>query len=43
MAVIIPSLNMIVTNIGNWGSFQPGDPDSGINANLKLLTDAVIP
>jgi lysophospholipase L1-like esterase len=40
MVVLIPSLNMVVTNRGEWGSFEPGNPNSGINANLRLLVEA---
>lgn len=40
MVVIIPTLNMVVSNIGDWGSFEPGNPSSGINANLKLFVEA---
>jgi len=27
---------------GDWGSFIPGDADSGMNQNLKLLKEAVV-
>ena len=43
MVVVIPSLNMVVTNRGNWGSFAPGNASSGINQNLKLLAEAALP
>ena len=36
----IPSLNVVVSTRGNWGSFVPGDPSSGVNQRLKLLTEA---
>jgi hypothetical protein len=41
MIVMIPSLNLVVATRGNWGSFVPGDPSSGVNERLKLLSSAV--
>lgn len=38
--VVIPSLNMVVAAMGNWGAFLPGDPSSMMNINLKLLKEA---
>jgi len=40
IVMILPSLNMVVAAIGNWGSFDPGNPNSGMNQNLKLLKEA---
>ena len=40
MVVMIPSLNIVVAARGDWGSFEPGDPDSGINRNFDLLASA---
>ncbi|MCK5610408.1 hypothetical protein KAR91_51520, partial [Candidatus Pacearchaeota archaeon] len=39
--IIIPSLDLIVVADGNWGSFDPGNPEAGWNQNLKLLMQAV--
>ena len=39
-AAWIPSLNVVISTRGNWGSFVPGDPSSGINQRLKLLKEA---
>jgi CubicO group peptidase (beta-lactamase class C family) len=39
---VIPSLNMVVAAKGSWGSFIPGDNNSGMNQKLKLLVDAVL-
>jgi len=33
---------MVAAAIGNWGDFTPGDPNSTMNQNLKLLKNAVI-
>jgi hypothetical protein len=41
--VWIPSLNVLVSTRGNWGSFVPGDPSSGFNQRLKILTQAANP
>jgi VCBS repeat-containing protein len=41
--VWIPSLNVVVATRGSWGSFVPGDPSSGVNQRLKLLTQSVSP
>lgn len=38
---IIPSFSLVVAAQGNWGSFEPGNPDAGMNQNLKLLVDAM--
>jgi hypothetical protein len=38
-----PSLNIVVSTRGNWGSFVPGDPSSGVNQRLKLLKEAAGP
>ncbi len=40
--VMIPSLNLVVAARGAWGSFVPGDPSSGMNQRLQLLTSAVV-
>ena len=37
---VIPSLNMVIVAKGAWGDFSPGNPDSVMNLNLKLLTEA---
>jgi CubicO group peptidase (beta-lactamase class C family) len=42
VAVVIPSLNVVVATRGNWGTFVPGDPNSGVNQRLRLLTQSVI-
>jgi hypothetical protein len=41
MIVMIPSLNLVVATRGTWGSFVPGDPSSGVNQRLRLLSAAV--
>jgi hypothetical protein len=41
--VMIPSLNLLVSARGAWGSFVPGDPSSGMNQRLQLLTSSVVP
>ena len=41
--VMIPSLNLLVAARGGWGTFIPGDPNSGMNQRLRLLTSAVVP
>jgi CubicO group peptidase (beta-lactamase class C family) len=41
--VMIPSLNVLVAARGAWGTFVPGDPTSGMNARLRILTQAVVP
>jgi VCBS repeat-containing protein len=41
--VMIPSLNLLVAARGAWGTFVPGDPTSGMNARLRILTQAVVP
>jgi hypothetical protein len=41
MVIMIPSLNLIVTNRGSWGTFVPFDANSGINQRLRLLMLAV--
>jgi hypothetical protein len=43
IVVMIPSLNLVVEARGAWGSFAPGDPSSGMNQRLQLLTSAVVP
>jgi VCBS repeat-containing protein len=43
VVVMIPSLNLLVAARGAWGSFVPGDPSSGMNQRLRLLTSAVVP
>ena len=43
IVVMIPSLNLLVAARGAWGSFVPGDPTSGMNQRLRLLTSAVLP
>jgi CubicO group peptidase (beta-lactamase class C family) len=40
---IIPSLRLVVSARGNWGSFQPGSAAAGMNQNLKLLAQSVLP
>lgn len=40
---VIPSLSLVVANRGNNGSFEPGNPDSTMNQNLKLLVEACPP
>ena len=40
---LIPSLSLVVACRGNNGSFEPGDPDSNMNQNLKLLVEACPP
>ena len=39
--VMIPSLNLLIAARGGWGTFVPGDPSSGMNQRLRLLTLAV--
>ncbi|MBZ0296943.1 MAG: hypothetical protein K8L99_30560, partial [Anaerolineae bacterium] len=39
---IIPSLNMVVAARGDWGTFEPGNADAGMNQNLKLLSESAI-
>ena len=41
MVIMIPSLNMVITNRGSWGTFVPFDASSGINQRLQLLMLAV--
>jgi len=41
--VMIPSLNLLVAARGAWGTFVPGDPTSGMNARLRIMTQAVVP
>jgi len=43
IVTVIPSLGMVVAAIGDWGSFSPGDPNSGMNQNLTLLAEAANP
>jgi len=43
IVVIIPSLNLVVATRGTWGTFVPGDPSSGMNQRMRLLTSAVLP
>ncbi len=43
IVVMIPSLNLLVSARGAWGSFAPGDPSSGMNQRLRTLTSAVVP
>lgn len=42
IVVMIPSLNLLVAARGSWGTFVPGDPSSGMNQRLQLLTSAVV-
>ncbi|HEY3519314.1 MAG TPA: Ig-like domain-containing protein [Gammaproteobacteria bacterium] len=41
MVIFIPSLNLVVTNRGSWGTFVPWDASSGVNQRLRLLMLAV--
>jgi len=41
MVIMIPSLNLVITNRGGWGTFVPFDANSGINQRLMLLMLAV--
>lgn len=43
IVVMIPSLNLLVLARGSWGSFAPGDPNSGMNETLGILMSAVVP
>ena len=43
IVVMIPSLNLLVAARGGWGSFEPGNPNSGINVRLRQLMQAVVP
>jgi CubicO group peptidase (beta-lactamase class C family) len=43
IVVMIPSLNLLVAARGAWGTFVPGDPSSGMNQRLRVLTSAVVP
>ena len=43
IVVMIPSLNLLVAARGAWGSFVPGDPNSGMNQTLRLIASAVVP
>ena len=43
IVVMIPSLNLVVATAGNWGTFAPGDPASGMNQALRFLRSAVVP
>jgi CubicO group peptidase (beta-lactamase class C family) len=43
IVVIIPSLNLVVAARGAWGSFVPGDPNSGMNLRMRQLTQALVP
>jgi hypothetical protein len=38
---IIPSLDIVVAARGNWGQFDPGNPNATMNQNLRLLVSAV--
>jgi CubicO group peptidase (beta-lactamase class C family) len=40
VVTVIPSLSLVVACRGSWGSFEPGNASSGMNQNLKLLTEA---
>lgn len=42
LMVFSPSLNLVAAARGNWGTLAPGDTDSSMNQNLKLLTEAVV-
>ncbi len=42
VVVMIPSLNLLVAARGAWGTFVPGDPTSGMNQRLRILTQAVV-
>lgn len=39
---MIPSLNLLVAARGASGDFRPGDPSSGMNERLRILTSAVL-
>jgi len=41
IVTVIPSRKLVVSAIGNWGTFQPGSASAGMNQNLKLLAEAV--
>jgi hypothetical protein len=43
VVVIVPSLNLVVAARGAWGSFVPGDPNSGMNLRMRQLAQAVVP
>jgi VCBS repeat-containing protein len=43
IVIMIPSLNLLVAARGAWGTFVPGDPNSGMNQRLRLLTSAIVP
>ena len=43
IVIMIPSLNLLVSARGAWGTFVPGDPNSGMNQRLRLLTSAIVP
>jgi hypothetical protein len=43
IVIMIPSLNLLVAARGAWGTFVPGDPTSGMNQRLRVLTSAVVP
>jgi VCBS repeat-containing protein len=43
IVVIVPSLNLVVAARGAWGSFVPGDPNSGMNLRMRQLVQAVVP
>ena len=36
-------LALLVAARGAWGTFVPGDPSSGMNQRLRILTSAVVP
>jgi CubicO group peptidase (beta-lactamase class C family) len=41
VVMVIPSLNMVVAAVGDWGLWDPGNPNAGMNQNLRLLKEAV--
>jgi hypothetical protein len=40
--MVIPSLNIVVAAKGTWGGFDPGNANSTMNQNLKLLVESVL-
>jgi len=42
IVVMIPSLNLVVSARGAWGSFAPGDPNSGMNQRMQQIASAVV-
>ena len=43
LMVISPSLNLVAAAQGDWGTFDPGNPNARMNLNFKLLKEAAIP